>query len=123
MQLDILSTSNHCIQPRMLLLPVGFIRVVQRAQGTGTLDVMSIKIELKSFGGTGTLEFSVFDELPLLLNNNQGQQEIYIDNPENIQLFHVISIKDHLLGIAEHPSTGYTATHTSWVMDRILGRL
>ena len=66
---------------------------------------------------------SVFDEAPLILNNNHGQQEIFIDNPENIQLYHVKNIKEHLLGVTEHPSTGYTATHTSWVMDKILGRM
>ncbi len=75
------------------------------------------------FGSSGKIEFSVFAETPLILTNNKGQQEIFIDNPENIQLYHVRNIKEHLSGNKNHPSTGATATHTSWVMDKILGRI
>jgi hypothetical protein len=32
-------------------------------------------------------------------------------------------MKQHLDEIEEHPSTGETALHTAWVMDRILGRI
>jgi hypothetical protein len=44
-----------------------------------------------------------------------------IENPENIQLYHVQNIKEHLLGNLEHPSTGNTAAHTSWVLEKLVG--
>ena len=74
------------------------------------------------FGSKGKITFSVFGENPLVLESNGLKEEIFIDNPENIQLYHVENIKRHLFEEDYiHPSTGYTATHTSWVMDKILG--
>ena len=74
-------------------------------------------------GSTGKLVFSVFDDVPLVLDNQHEHKESFIDNPENIQLYHVKNMREHLRGNIEHPSTGLTATHTSWVMDKILGRI
>jgi len=75
------------------------------------------------FGSKGKIEFSVFDEAPLLLSNEDGTCEQFIENPENIQLYYVRDMKEQLLGHFQHPSNGATATHTSWVMDKILGNL
>lgn len=75
------------------------------------------------FGSRGKIEFSVFDDAPLLLTNENGTQELMIENPENIQIYHVQNMREHLLGNIQHPSTGVTAAHTSWVMDKILGNL
>ncbi|MBC9796314.1 Gfo/Idh/MocA family protein [Sinomicrobium weinanense] len=75
------------------------------------------------FGSKGKLTFSVFDETPLFLDNGQAKQELFIDNPENIQLYHVKNIKEHLAGNSIHPSTGITAVHTAWIMDSILGNI
>jgi hypothetical protein len=47
--------------------------------------------------------------------------ELAIEHPENIQLYHVQQMQGHLNGNSQHPSNGYTASHTSWVMDTILG--
>ncbi len=73
-------------------------------------------------GSKGRIEFSVFGEVPLRLSNPSGIVEQFIENPENIQLYHVENMREHLLGNGNHPSTGQTATHTAWVMDRILGK-
>lgn len=73
------------------------------------------------YGSKGKIEFSVFDEVPLQLTNSSGLTELFIDNPENIQLYHVKNMKDELLGASKHPSTGQSASHTAWVMDQILG--
>ena len=80
------------------------------------------KDKVEIFGSRGTLEFSIFGEAPLVLNTEHDRQEICIENPENIQLHHVMNMQAHFCGQAQHPSTGETATHTSWVMDKILGR-
>ena len=75
------------------------------------------------FGSKGKIEFSVFKEEPLILSCNDKQEKVFIENPKNIQLYHVENMKKQLLGKDYvHPSNGYTAIHTSWVMDKILGQ-
>ncbi len=71
-------------------------------------------------GSKGEITFSVFDEDPISIYNVTDKKEIYIENPENIQLYHVKNIREQLITGTMHPSTGSTATHTSWVMDQIL---
>jgi predicted dehydrogenase len=73
------------------------------------------------FGSTGKINFSVFYDEPLLLQNDKGKTELFIENPENIQLYHVENMRNHLLGKTIHPSSGTTAAHTNWVMDKIIG--
>lgn len=75
------------------------------------------------YGSKGKIEFAVFDEVPLVLTNDQGRQETVIEHPENIQLYHVQNMREHLSGNGMHPSTGRTGAHTSWVMDKILGKI
>tara|TARA_R110002096_G_scaffold108303_1_gene236978 strand:+ start:133 stop:1116 length:984 start_codon:yes stop_codon:yes gene_type:complete len=72
------------------------------------------------YGDKGKISFSVFDEIPILLEHGGHRESVIIKNPENIQLFHVQNIKNHLLGNIKHPSTGKTALHTTWVLDNIL---
>ncbi len=75
------------------------------------------------YGNTGKIEFSVFGEDPVLLINSSGTDKRFIENPKNIQLHHVSNMEAHLSGIRQHPSTGLSAVHTGWVMDKILGTL
>lgn len=93
--------------------------------GSGSWNFGCIEREdrVEILGSAGKIEFSVFNEFPLKLMSRGEQQEVIIDNPENIQLYHVRNIREHLFGNLEHPSSGDTATHTAWVMDRILGRI
>ncbi len=76
------------------------------------------KVEI--LGSKGRIEFSVFDEQPIKLISEEDTEELFIENPENIQLYHALNMQKHLHHEALHPSTGNTATHTSWVMDNIL---
>lgn len=73
------------------------------------------------FGSKGKLRFSVFDESPLQLSNENGVTERVIDNPPNIQLYHVQNMRDALLHGGTHPSTGHSAAHTAWFMGQIIG--
>nr|WP_299342746.1 Gfo/Idh/MocA family oxidoreductase [Allomuricauda sp.] len=73
-------------------------------------------------GSKGRIRFSVLDEAPIELENGLGAQVLEIPHPEHIQKYHVFNIKKHLLGEGEHPSTGKSGLHTSWVMDAILGK-
>ena len=75
------------------------------------------------FGSSGKITFSVFNDEPLLLLNEKGKTERFIENPENIQLYHVENMRNHLLGKTTHPSSGRTAAHTNWVMDKIIGNI
>lgn len=75
------------------------------------------------YGSKGKITFSVFENDSVVLSNEQGQTELFIAHPENIQLYHVQQMREDLLGNGFHPSTGLTATHTSWVMDQIIGNL
>jgi 1,5-anhydro-D-fructose reductase (1,5-anhydro-D-mannitol-forming) len=71
-------------------------------------------------GSTGKIEFSVFAENPILLINKNGQKELFIEHPENVQLYHVENIREHLLGNKKHPSTGESGLHTNWILDSII---
>lgn len=93
--------------------------------GSGSWNFGFDRIEdrVEIFGNKGKIQFSVFEEEPLILDSVDNHEEIFIENPPNIQLYHVGNIKKQLLGNDYvHPSNGVTATHTSWIMDKILGR-
>lgn len=72
-------------------------------------------------GNKGKITFSVFDENPIELSSEFENIVLEIPHPENVQLFHVENMREHLLGNSKHPSTGKSALHTSWVMDKITG--
>ena len=59
----------------------------------------------------------------IVLENDDENISLTIENPENIQLFHVQNMREHLKGTISHPSTGNSAMHTSWVMDKILCKI
>lgn len=73
------------------------------------------------YGSKGKITFAVFENEPIILKTAEGETKLMINHPENIQLHHVENMREHLLGNLEHPSDGFTASHTTWVMDQILG--
>ena len=91
--------------------------------GNGNWNFGSNKREdiVEIAGTKGKISFSIFENDAVILSNDEGETALFIENPENVQLHHVESIREHLLGNNEHPSNGLTAVHTSWVMDKILG--
>lgn len=75
-------------------------------------------------GSTGQIEFSIFDDNPLIIKNRESAREVYIENPVNIQVYHVEDMRNHLLKANfKHPSSGVSGAHTSWIMDKILGTI
>ncbi len=73
-------------------------------------------------GSKGRIRFAVFDEEPIVLESSDKQLSIRIDHPKHVQQQHVENMARDLFGDGyTHPSTGRSAAHTSWVMDRILG--
>ncbi|AYN69831.1 gfo/Idh/MocA family oxidoreductase [Euzebyella marina] len=93
--------------------------------GTGTwnfgCDRREDKVEI--FGSKGKISFAVFEDEDVLLHNEKGTFKEFIAHPKHVQQFHVAALKEDLFGGDKHPSTGTTALHTSWVMDKILGHL
>ncbi len=74
------------------------------------------------FGSEGTIQFSVFEENPVVLQAAGREESVKIEHPKHVHQYHVEQMARHLLtDDFDHPSTGRTAAHTSWVMDRILG--
>lgn len=92
------------------------------ATGFGRWDFGADKREDKVtiYGNKGNIHFSVFGEEPIVLERDESAEELVIANPEHVQWHHVQNIKSHLSGISKHPSSGETASHTAWIMDRIL---
>tara|TARA_R110002111_G_scaffold89629_1_gene139516 strand:- start:320 stop:1303 length:984 start_codon:yes stop_codon:yes gene_type:complete len=90
--------------------------------GSGSWNFGTKKREdaVQIYGDKGKISFSVFDDIPLILEHGDHKESVSIKNPENIQLCHVQNMRNHLLGNLKHPSTGNTALHTTWVLDRIL---
>lgn len=74
-------------------------------------------------GSKGKINFSVFENDPIVLSTDQGETELFIEHPENVQMHHVERMREHLLGNRQHPSADSSAVKTSWVMDKILGNL
>ena len=75
------------------------------------------------YGSKGNIVFSVFDENPIQLISEGEHKTLTIKHPENIQFYHVQNMRDFFFEGKNHPSTGKSGLHTSWVMDKILGAL
>jgi len=91
--------------------------------GSGSWNFGSFEREdvVEIYGSKGKITFSVFENDPIILKTADGESTHFIKHPENIQLYHVQQMREHLLGNQTHPSSGSTAAHTSWVMDQIIG--
>lgn len=90
--------------------------------GQGSWNFGSLKREdnVEILGSKGKISFSVFEENDVVLENAKGVQNIFIENPKHVQQYHVENLKADLLEGVKHPSTGETALHAAWVMDKIL---
>lgn len=79
-------------------------------------DVVSI------YGSEGKITFSVFENVPFVLQTKKEEISSHIEHPENIQLFHVQNMRDDLFGKGTHPSRGISGAHVSGAMDAILNK-
>jgi predicted dehydrogenase len=88
--------------------------------GNWNFGALSREDRVVVYGSKGQIEFSVFDEEPITIRTANIKEEVFVENPENIQLYHVKNMQLALTDSANHPSSGASATHTAWVMDKIL---
>lgn len=76
------------------------------------------------FGSLGKIQFSIFEDNPIILEARDFSDEKFIEHPGHVQLPHVENMSRHFFEEGYiHPSMGENALHTSWVMDCILGKL
>src|SRR5450759_1674265 len=75
---------------------------------------------IEIIGDRGSIRFSTFNFVPIILTNESGQQEFINERPENVQYYLIEKIVQSLHGKGLSPSTGITATRTSKVMDEIV---
>lgn len=79
------------------------------------------RIEL--IGDKGQICFSVFTYEPIALHTSSGRKEIYIENPQFVQMPLIEQVVQHLQGTATCKADSISATSVNWVMDRILGKI
>ena len=92
-------------------------------EGSWIFGASGPKDKVEIYGSKGEIHFSVLHEEPVQLISDDRHERLHIEHPKHLQEFHVANIRAHLLQKKEHPSTGASGLHTSWVMDKILGVL
>ena len=75
---------------------------------------------IEIIGTRGRLSFSVFTYEPIVLQNEEGTQEIIVENPPHVQLPLIQNIVEHLQKRAICTCDSISATTVNWVMDRVL---
>ena len=71
-------------------------------------------------GTEGTVEFSMFDNVPVAVSVGGTAKALAIAHPAHVQQPMIQTVVDDLLGRGVCPSTGASAARTSAVMDRVL---
>ena len=74
-------------------------------------------------GDCGKVSFSVFTYEPIVLNTEEGEQEIVVPNPQHVQMPLIQQVVEHLQGKNICRMDCVSATSVNWVMDKILGKL
>ncbi|MCX6169515.1 MAG: Gfo/Idh/MocA family oxidoreductase [Ignavibacteriales bacterium] len=74
-------------------------------------------------GSEGKIIYSTFTDSPIVLIRKGKAEEFYVKHPEHVAQPLIQNVVDELLGIGKSPSTGRSGASTSWVLDKILGRL
>ncbi|MBU2506461.1 MAG: Gfo/Idh/MocA family oxidoreductase [Bacteroidetes bacterium] len=90
--------------------------------GTGLWNFGAFRREdrVEIIGDKGQVTFSVFFSDKIIVETAGGTDSFIIKNPKHIQQPLIQTIVDELNGSGKCPSTGVTASKTSWVMDKIL---
>lgn len=74
-------------------------------------------------GTKGSVRFSTFSFEPICLMKNGETSYFTFKRPEHIQQALIQTIVDELRGIGKCLSTGISGAHTSWIVDKIFGKL
>lgn len=90
-------------------------------EGTWNFGCNEREDSVEIYGSKGKISFSIFNEEDIILSNEKGLSRKFIEHPTHVQKFHVENMGHYFFKGKRHPSSGKTALHTSWVMDKILG--
>jgi len=92
--------------------------------GTWNFGCDTNEDSVKIYGSKGYIEFPVFHETHVILQSETKKESLFIEHPKHVQMNHVENLRNAFFDKNfTHPSTGSTALHTSWVMDKILGKI
>ncbi|GAB2687791.1 Gfo/Idh/MocA family protein [Aliiglaciecola aliphaticivorans] len=83
----------------------------------------SYQDKVQILGSKGRIEFAIFGDQPASIFTNNGSESLAMPTPDPIQGPFVQAMADHLRGLSVHPSQATSASHTNWIMDKILGVL
>jgi predicted dehydrogenase len=75
---------------------------------------------IEIIGEKGSINFSTFSFVPIVLENENGRKEFINERPEHVQSNLIDKIVQSLHGRGSSPSTGISASRTSRVMDEIV---
>lgn len=76
--------------------------------------------EIEITGVKGRIVFSTFDQVPIILITNRGEESFKENFPQNIQQPLIETVVAELLGIGICLSNGETASRTNKIIDSIL---
>lgn len=92
--------------------------------GTGTwcfsVPKGSDRDTIEIIGDKGSVKFSTFNFVPIILTNESGRQEFINERPEHVQFYLIEKIVQALEGKGVSPSSGITGARTSKVLDEIV---
>jgi predicted dehydrogenase len=75
---------------------------------------------IEIIGDKGSIKFSTFSFVPIVLTNESGRHEFINERPDHVQYNLIERIVQSLSGNGVSPSTGMTAARTSYVMDEVV---
>ncbi|HPT22453.1 MAG TPA: Gfo/Idh/MocA family oxidoreductase [Bacteroidales bacterium] len=92
--------------------------------GTGTwcfsASAESNRDIIEIIGDKGSIKFSAFSFVPIVLTNETGTFEFVNERPEHVQYYLINKIVQSLEGTGSSPSTGVSAARTSKIMDEVV---
>jgi predicted dehydrogenase len=80
----------------------------------------SVRDTIEITGEKGSINFSTFSFVPIVLENENGRQEFINERPEHVQYNLIGAIVQSLHGRGTSPSTGISAARTNRVMDEVV---
>jgi predicted dehydrogenase len=125
-----IESANGSSINRLHLYPIddsftALFRFANGVQGVGTWNFASSDTieETEINGSKGNIIFSTFHDDPIIIKTNTGIEKLIIEHPDHVHQPLIQTIVDELHGVGMCHSTGLTGAQTSWVMDKILGRI
>jgi predicted dehydrogenase len=86
-------------------------------------DISSETDRIEIFGTKGSVSFSISADTPIILKTARGIEKFKFDKPKHVEMPMIELIVNNLTCKNEFASNMISAARTSWVMDKIMGRI